>query len=1123
MRIANIYFLATAILQCIPAVSTFNPITGFVPIIFVIGLSMVREGIENYRRYVEDKKANSQPIRVLSAKYPIPRLDEKKTQTKLKLPDFDIDFPDCYDILESKDIKVGHIVLVYEDETFPADLILLGTSGQGGKAYIETTMLDGEKNLKKRTAEPRIAVCTDKRRFTFHGRVVCEKPTHALDHFGGTIFARDFKILLSENLLLMKGANLKNTKWVTGVVAFTGLQTKLLLNSNKERTKQSRIESIMNKLIIVILILQALVCIVVSIIQATWQVKNANNHFYISDGRSAGLTLILTFLSYFLLLGTFIPISLIVTLEIVKFVQLFFIQWDVSMYRNDRFAKVLSCTINEELGQLKYIFSDKTGTLTCNKMELKGIRVYNKCYGDKSLYLASDTNKQQRKPTIVNEDIEFSFNDPELTRILSDRQPEPAETLLRLTTKKGEIYDFLTEKDRVQEFLKLLACCHEVSGAKFDKDEFFTYSGQSPDEVCLVDAAQRIGVTFIDNRDRTLVLSLGAPNSEKKEVRVQLLEAFPFDSVRARMSVIIEDEKGDIKLYCKGSDEKIKSLLSNSEEEQSIDPILIGTNDYLSIAASKGFRTLCMAMKVIDKDEFAEWKERMHKVKVIVPCNEEEAKKKKEMYNVLVDEIEKNLSYLGCTVVEDKLQENVENTISSLEKAGIKVWMITGDKLETAKSIGYSCKMFTREDMNIIQIDESYHVPGSQVLDKDRILNKFVDNNTKRRRGLLITGMIFEKLINNKEVKDKIIKRVKECDSVICCRATANQKAVVVKAMKKACPTEVCLAIGDGANDVPMIHEAHVGVGIYGKEGMQAAQSSDYAIGEFQCLWNLLMIHGRLSYMRISELIMYFFYKNFVMTIPQLLFVFRSGYSAQTFYESWYVSLYNFAFTSIPLMVKALFEHDIHHIKDKELPLTRVYPCLYHLGQEHKIFNFLNIGIWLLYGIVHGTIAFFVPVIAFENSILTEEGTNEHMWIVSIASFTSVVIIVNLKLFITTRYITWINAAGILPLSIGLYTMAAWISNYMELFETNDCITQISRTPIFHSSIIATVLITFTIDYFIALLSLYIQPNASNFCRVWAKEHNELTAEENVLRFEELQRISSMARNEKSLIAFNNI
>ena len=1094
MRLANIYFLITAVVQCIPAISPLTPLTAILPLAFVLIVSMIREGIEDYRRYTDDCTANSQPVRVLSANVPDKsELDRKKEYVKQDFPAFDLNFPPCFNIVRSQDLKVGQVVLMCEEEIFPADLILLGTSDKDNKAYIETAMLDGEKNLKKRQADSNINPLSQRDRFIFHAKVHCERPTHELDKFGASIYAKNFKVSISDKHLMMKGAKLKNTPWITGVVAFTGKQTKLMLNTNQGRLKQSRVESIMNNLIIIILCVQLVVCIILGILAAIWQANYSEQHSYLEYTKTAGVIFVYSFFAYFLLLNTLIPISLIVTLEIVKFLQLFFMQWDVFMYQNDHFAKVSTCTINEELGQVRYIFSDKTGTLTCNKMVLKGVRVFNKCYGES---LMGETPKILRKRTrMVGKDIAFEFEDKELETILESKNPVPAKEPYTVKINGGGNYTLKTDQEIAYEFFKLIACCHEVTSLK-GKDSFYVYGGQSPDEVCLVDAAQRIAVTFIDNRSDVLSIAIAGSKAEPvKTTTIDLMAMFPFDSQRARMSVIVKEPDGTAKLYCKGSDERVLKLLSIPETEHDKNPLLAETKKYLAAASGRGLRTLCMAMKVFQPAEFEAWKKEMDAVKLFVPSSSEEAKAKKDQMNALIAEAEAGLTYLGCTVVEDKLQDNVENTIHNLEKAGIQVWMITGDKMETAESIGYSCKMFTKGDMDVLVIGDEYFDKATNTVREEKALACLKERLNApeipgRKKGMLITGTLVEHLVKAPDTRDTFITYAKKCSGVVCCRTTATQKAVVVKAMKEACVGEITLSIGDGGNDVPMINEAHVGVGIYGKEGMQAAQASDYAIGEFQCLWNLLMVHGRLAYMRIGELILYFFYKNAVFTLPQLYFAFWCFFSGQTFYDDWYISLYNLFFTSIPLLFKALYEQDLHHVLDRKLPLNSIYPFLYLRGQANQIFNLKNIAIWFSYGIFHSCIAFFLPYAFMQNLVLTSDGENVDLWFHSITSFTSIIIIVNLKLYSTERIFTWVSLLGFFALSVGFYVAVQWASNSMTLFVSYNTVIMIYQSWSYYFCVILCVLLTFAFDHFIQVWSFHIEQNTSDFCRLWARHYD---------------------------------
>jgi len=210
-----------------------------------------------------------------------------------------------------------------------------------------------------------------------------------------------------------------------------------------------------------------------------------------------------------------------------------------------------------------------------------------------------------------------------------------------------------------------------------------------------------------------------------------------------------------------------------------------------------------------------------------------------------------------------------------------------------------------------------------------------------------------------------------------------GQKADVVRLIKEDDPEVITLAIGDGANDVSMIREAHIGVGLYGNEGMMAVQSSDFALGEFKFLWRLLMHHGRLCYLRNAEVILYFFYKNFVMTMPQFCLAFYNGYSGQTVFDDKYIAFYNLVFTSMPLFVKAIFEQDVNY--QLEGPqIRKLYPSLYYIGAKHTIFTWKNLSIYIVYAVYHTGLSFFVPLYVLEDThILTNSGHNIDMWTIS--------------------------------------------------------------------------------------------------------------------------------------------
>ena len=394
--------------------------------------------------------------------------------------------------------------------------------------------------------------------------------------------------------------------------------------------------------------------------------------------------------------------------------------------------------------------------------------------------------------------------------------------------------------------------------------------------------------------------------------------------------------------------------------------------------------------------------------------------------------IETDMVLLGCTAVEDSLQEDVPDTIKDFLSAGINFWMLTGDKLETAENIGKTCSLIN-ENMHVERLTdgepEMCHHSISQSLER------FKSYRNEKELAMIVEGPALEVILyddknfqkrskqpnisNNQknlalaDKTQKIFLEIAEmCKTIICCRVSPGEKREIVRLVKNS-TKKVTLSIGDGANDVPMILEANIGVGLYGEEGIQAVQASDYALGEFKYLWELLFIHGRFNYIRQSEMILYFFYKNLVFTIPQFLFAFYCAFSGQTVYDDWYLTFYNLIFTALPLFMRALFERDFDvprryesigtSVIDYKKQLRQKIPLAYSIGKDNKLFTFARFSLWVANGFYHSLIVFFIPLYAAEEGILTESGLNHDLWGFSISSFSAIIIIVNLKLAINTK------------------------------------------------------------------------------------------------------------------------
>jgi phospholipid-transporting ATPase len=995
MRLANTYFLIIAILQSIPAISPLSPLTAVAPIAFVLFVSIIREGMEDLARYKYDKAMNEEQVTVY------------KDGQFVEIP--------------SGELSIGEVIIITEDKAFPADVILLDSSLSEGLAYIETGTLDGEKTLKSKYAHRETAGWLNstggvwKESFNISGLCVCDYPNADLYKLDGSLqielsdgvsSPRAETIPIENKQLLLKGAVLRNTEWVIGFVCYTGHNTKLLLNSKKGRIKFSRVEVLMSRLLVWILILQVILCIICAVFNNVYLNSYVIDNVYIGTDSNPIIESVIAYFTYTLLLNTMIPISLIITLEIVKVIQGFFMTYDIEMCSliRQKYVKAGSISLNEELGQVNYVFSDKTGTLTCNKMMFKYCVIGETCY------------EYMRNNAASSDAEEVNFRKEMMIQMMPPLHM--VNVALGNTQFKGKLDGFKIasafnsqcyinieeERQLIHEYWKSLAICHEC--VYNEKEGVGEYSGLSPDDIELVRTAADQGYAFLKSPTDVRRVNIG-----DSEHLFELLRLLEFSSDRKRASAIIRD--GDkIKLYMKGADsEIIKRLSDNSRKD-----ILEKSKHFVNIFSCKGYRTLLVGMKVIDENEYISWERKLKAAELSL-------ENKKEALEQVFDEIESGIYILGATIVEDKLQKDVPETIRDLRLADVKVWMLTGDKMDTAYNIALSCNLITKTLM-------LFCIDGSKGEDIEKLFYEYElfcgRDGQVSQFAIIIDSIALAKLVKNKEDIRVFLDIASQASSVICCRVTPLQKSEVVKMMKEYNPKCVTLSIGDGGNDVSMIMEAHIGVGVYGEEGMRAVQASDFAIGEFKMLRRLLMVHGRTNYIRITEMILYFFFKNFIFTMLHFYFAFLNNCSGQTVIDDWFISLYNMIFTAFPLGARALVDHDIR-ADDGEL-VDKMIPFLYKETRDKPLFTSGTFIRTLIRGASLGLINFIFIYIALSEGVLDSDGNQADLWYLSVALFTNVIFIVSLRILIVQRYVTWINILVMLLLSWAAYAVfLAWV------------------------------------------------------------------------------------------------
>uniref|UniRef100_A0A7N8WJZ1 Phospholipid-transporting ATPase n=1 Tax=Mastacembelus armatus TaxID=205130 RepID=A0A7N8WJZ1_9TELE len=907
-RAANAFFLFIALLQQIPDVSPTGRWTTLVPLLFILVVAAVKEIIEDLF------SNNCSPS--LSIFY------SSLTLILCSLHNFSL----FTTVLRNGAWEIVHWekVSVYLSTYYTTPSVFsLHNSEPQGMCYIETSNLDGETNLKIRQGLQMTADIKEiDSLMRLSGRMECESPNRHLYEFVGNIRLDGHSTVpLGPDQILLRGAQLRNTQWVHGVVVYTGHDTKLMQNSTRPPLKLSNVERITNFQILVLFGCLLAISLVCSIGQTIWKYQYGNDAWYMDLNYGGAANFGLNFLTFIILFNNLIPISLLVTLEVIKFIQAFFINWDTDMLYEPTNTPAMARTsnLNEELGQVKYIFSDKTGTLTCNVMQFKKCTIAGVAYGYVSYYFLHSTHSSD----------EAGFNDPSLLENLQSNHPTAAVIL---------------------EFMTMMAICH--TAVPECTDGKIIYQAASPDEGALVRAARNLGFVFSGRTPDSVIVEM-----LKTEEKYELLHVLEFTSARKRMSVIMRTPSGKIRLYCKGADTVIYDRLADSSKYKEI------TLKHLEQFATEGLRTLCFAVADISESSYQQWQEIHHRACTSL---QNRALKLEESYEL----IEKNLQLLGATAIEDKLQDKVPETIETLMKADIKIWILTGDKQETAINIGHSCKLLTK-NMGMLVINED-------TLDGTR-------ETLSRHCGMLGDALYkendFALIIDGKTLKYALTFGVRQyfldlalsCKAVICCRVSPLQKSEVVEMVKKQVKV-ITLAIGDGANDVGMIQTAHVGVGISGNEGLQAANSSDYSIAQFKYLKNLLLVHGAWNYNRVAKCILYCFYKNIVLYIIEIWFAFVNGFSGQILFERWCIGLYNVIFTALPPLTLGIFERSCR----KENMLK--YPELYKTSQNAMGFNTKVFWAHCLNGLFHSVILFWFPLKFVVITVCLKAGLETSSW-----------------------------------------------------------------------------------------------------------------------------------------------
>lgn len=1040
-RVAYLYFLAIAGLNQLPPLAVFGRTVSLFPLLFVLCVTAIKDGYEDWRRHRSDRNENNREALVLQAG----QFQSKKW----------------------KKIRAGEVVKIRADESIPCDMVLLGTSDPSGIAYIQTMNLDGESNLKTRYARQE-TVSTVFEGDSISGLIRCEQPNRNIYEFTANMEFNGLRFSLSQSNIILRGCQLKNTEWIIGVVVYAGQETKAMLNSAASPSKRSRLEGYMNRETLWLSVFLLVMCSVVSLGMGLWLERHKHEldtlpyyrKTYITNGFNNGkkykyyglpMETFFSFLSSIIVFQIMIPISLYITMEMVRLGQSYFMIEDRHMCDKStglRF-QCRSLNINEDLGQIRYVFSDKTGTLTENKMEFRKASVYGKNYG--SNLLAGDSLQEDAIVTVRGKRWRTTKSGIDVDSDLMDL-----------------LHKDLIGRERIaaHEFFLALAACNTVipffscPKTKLDDEEHSVdYQGESPDEQALVSAASAYGYTLFERTSGHIVVDV---NGEK--LRLDVLGLHEFDSMRKRMSVVIRFPNNAVKVLVKGADSSMFSILA--EETFGDANMLTVTQSHLTEYSSEGLRTLVVAFRDLTAAELEEWKRSYEDASTSLVDRSLKLRQTASL-------IECNLKLLGATAIEDKLQDGVPEAIESLRQAGIKVWVLTGDKQETAISIGLSCKLLTPDMQRIIINGHSeaecrklladamikYGVKSSDGRKQSLSLTDHPDNRKSSHTpqsqfgkeeelisvplALIIDGNSLVYILE-KDLESELFDLAISCRVVLCCRVAPLQKAGIVDLIKSR-TDDMTLAIGDGANDVSMIQMADVGVGICGQEGRQAVMASDFAMGQFRFLRRLLLVHGHWNYQRVGYLILYNFYRNAVFVLMLFWYILCTAFSTTSALTDWSSVFYSVLYTSLPTIVVGILDKDLSH------RTLLQYPKLYGAGHRQEGYNQHIFWITMIDTLWQSLVLFYVPLFTYRESSLD-------IWSMGSLWTISVVVLVNVHLAMDTRRWVFITHVAVWGSIIITYACMLVIDS-IPIFPNYWTIYHLAGSPTYWLTIVLIIII----------------------------------------------------------------
>jgi len=905
----NIYFLLVALSQIIPYLRIGYMSTYIVPLAFVLTISIGKEAFDDLARRRRDAEANSEPYTVLafdpdSAARPTP-LGAREVQKK------------------SRDLKVGDILKLEKNQRVPADVVLLKSTAAeavvegpaelaagdavAAETFIRTDQLDGETDWKLRIPCPlsQGLSLADLRRL----QITASAPNQKVTEFVGTATLSSRASAYDPHVAKQQDERespeesspsstsiplgIDNTAWANTVLAsntttlaviiYTGKQTRSAMSTSQSRSKSGLLESEINTLTKILCVMTLTLSVVLVALEG-FEPSN-KKPWYVAT------------MIYLILFSTIIPISLRVNLDMGKTVYAYFIERDQGIPG----TVVRTSTIPEDLGRIEYLLSDKTGTLTQNEMQLKKIHVGTVSYAGEAM---------EEVTGYVNQ--VFAQN--------TEQKQLLASTPVRSRREIGT---------RVRDLIVALAVCHNVtpSTEEIDGEQIVSYQASSPDEIAIVEFTEAVGLRLQRRTREEIVLQ--STQTDKTALTARILDIFPFTSDSKRMGIIVKVSStfpdlplnDELVFFQKGADTVMSTIVAAND----------WLNEETANMAREGLRTLVVGRKKLSQAQYDAFASAYQKASLSLRDRDT------QMSSIVASHLEHNLDLLGVTGVEDRLQRDVKPSLELLRNAGVKIWMLTGDKVETARCVAVSARLVAR-GQSITTI--------AKIGTKAAAIDALDSIRNRSDTALLIDGESLAIMLTH--LRTQFITLAVTLPAVIASRCSPTQKAEVATLIRTHTKKRVC-CIGDGGNDVSMIQAADVGIGIVGKEGRQASLAADFSVTQFCHVTKLLVWHGRNSYKRSAKLAQFIIHRGLIISVCQTMYNIAGKFDPKGLFKDWLLVGYATVYTMAPVFSLVLD-------RDVDEKLANLYPELYKELKTGQSLSYKTFFTWVAVSIYQGIV-----------------------------------------------------------------------------------------------------------------------------------------------------------------------